>query len=120
MSNRKSAPKVTAIVGGEPVTIKAGDLVEIRWAGYGGVRGSEATHTEGAADRHPNLKFWVAMVTEDYRNGPAIRLDGQTSVKPSNRDAVIDERTGEVIGRWLPLYRADGTPTTQIVGVSAS
>jgi len=115
---RKSAPKVTAIVAGEPVTIQAGDTVTIRWAGYGGVRGSEATHSEGAADRHPTRKFWVKMVTENYRNGPAIRLDGQHNVKPTNRDAVIDERTGEVIGRWVPLFRADGKPTTQVVGVN--
>lgn len=118
-TGRKSAPQVTAIVAGEPTTIKAGDEVTIAWTQYGR-KPAGTTHVEGASDRHPTRKFWVKMVDKDYRNGPAIRLDGQQNVKPTNRDAVIDEVTGEVIGRWLPLYRKDGTPTTQVVSVSAS
>lgn len=120
--NRKNAPEVTAIIAGEPVTVRAGDTVEIRWAGYGGVRGSVATHHEGAADRDSRGRF-VAAVTPDHvdrdgaHRGPALLLVGQHEVKPTNVLAAVDHE-GEVWGRWLPLYRADGSPSSQVVAVT--
>jgi len=122
--SRKNAPTVTAIIAGEPTTIAAGDRVTINWTRYG-TEAAGTTHTEGAADRHPR-GFFVALVSADLvdrsgrSRGPAVRLDGQVNVKPRNVLAVIDEKTGEVIGRWLPLYRANGAPTTQLVSVEAT
>jgi len=146
-ASRKNAPTVVAIVAGEPMTIAAGDRVRVNWTRYGTAQGG-TTHEEGAADRHPR-GFFVALVSASLvdrtgaTRGPAIRLDGQANVKRSNVLAVFTadgERAYDaaraagashkvaaasvprdaVIGRWLPLYRANGEPSSQLVSVEAT
>lgn len=121
-TTRKNASRVTAIIGGEPTTIRSGDTVTVLWTRYG-TAPAGTTHTEGAADRDPaGTGRFVALVDPAYkvgRNGqdiPAILLVDQVNVKDHNADAYRDA-DGEPVGRWLPLYRADGTPTTQLAAV---
>lgn len=119
-NGRKSPSTVTAIVSGEPTTIRSGDTVTISWTRYG-TRPAGTTHKENGADRDGRGRF-VRLVNPAYRDrsgrdrGPAILLTDQENVKPRNVLAELDH-DGRVVGRWLPLYRADGTPTTQIVAV---
>jgi len=94
MGARKNAPQVVAIIGGEPVTLTAGDRVEVRWAGYDGTRGADGSHeSESAADRSDRGTF-VAAVSDAYSDrrgrfyGAAVRLDGG-AVHHGNDHAVL-------------------------------
>jgi len=82
MGTRKNAPRVAAVIAGEPTDILSGYYVEILWGGYDGARGAGATHeSESAADRNDRGQY-VAAVRSDYSDrrgryyGAAIRLDG--------------------------------------------
>lgn len=75
---------------GEVIPLAPGVRVVIGWAGEHGVRGSGATHRTEV----------VAALAAD---GSAVILTGGTY-------------KGGRTERTLNLYRADGSPTTQIVG----
>lgn len=130
-TTRKSAPKISLTIpsnsvteaagtAGEKVTITAGDTVLIRWAGYGGVRGSEAIHDTEAAANRDELGRYTTAVVSDYTDakgkgwGVALKLIG-AEAKPTNRHAVTN-RKGEVIGRMLPVFTSRGV-TSQLVAV---